>query len=97
MENIMKFLCEMVARDSLHQLEKTIEEDLLKMGLKVSCRIELLSVDSDEVKKRYESFLEKKAREDKTMDEQHTSNLDLGDIIISAEQHKGDSDERNTF
>lgn len=22
MENIMKFLCEMVARDSLHQLEK---------------------------------------------------------------------------
>ena len=41
MENIMKFLCEMVARDSLHQAEKMIEEDLLKMGLKVSCRIEL--------------------------------------------------------
>ena len=92
MENIMKFLCEMVARDSLHQLEKTIEEDLLKTGLKVSCRIELLSVDSDEVKKRYESFLEKKAEEDKTMVEQYKSNLDLGDIIISAEQHKGDSD-----
>ena len=97
MENIMKFLCEMVARDSLHQLEKTIEEDLLKTGLKVSCRIELLSVDSSEVEKRYKSFLEKNAREDNTTDEQYKTDLDLGDIIISAEQHKGDGDAGNTF
>lgn len=64
----------------------------MKTGLKVSCRIELLSVDSDEVRKRYESFLEENARENKTTDEQYKTDLDLGDIIISAEQHKGDSD-----